>query len=73
MQLLFVCLKEMIIPITLNWLKGLHPARIRFLPLKLRLDARTDGFVRIKITDQKDGLTPKGISTRFMKGRSPSR
>jgi len=62
MQLLFVCLKEMIILITLNWLKGLHPARI-----KLRLDARTDGFVRIKITDQKDGLTPKGISTRFMK------
>jgi hypothetical protein len=52
MQLLFVCLKEMVIPIMLNCLKGFHQARIGFLPLKLRLDARTDGFVRMKITDQ---------------------
>jgi hypothetical protein len=67
MQLLFVCLKEMVIPIMLNCLKGLHPARIGFFPLKLRLDGRTDGFVRMKITNQIDGLTPKGISTRFMR------
>lgn len=38
----------------------------RVFPLKLRLDGRTDGFVRMKITNQIDGLTPKGISTRFM-------
>ena len=36
-----------------------------FFPQKLRLDARSDGFVRMKITDQIDGLIPKGISTRF--------
>jgi hypothetical protein len=64
MQLLFVCLKEMVIPITLNCLKDFHQAHMGFSPLELRLDARTDGFVRI---DQIDGLTPKGISMRFMR------
>jgi hypothetical protein len=57
----------MVIPITLNCLKDFHQAHMGLSPLELRLDARTDGFVRIKITDQIDGLTPKGISMRFMR------